>query len=173
MSHRKQPSKRILAPALEAAGFSLSLPGGVSAAHATPAAEASTRNTAVGRVITLCEEEISDVSLATHYLFDSERVRTFRTGGIKFAGCGGCGCGQGSDIRLKREIRQVGEFADGINLYRYRYLWSDTIYVGVMAQEVAEVRPEAVLRGADGYLRVDYARLGLRLKTWEQWAAAQ
>jgi hypothetical protein len=42
-----------------------------------------------------------------------------------------------------------------------------------MAQEVAEVRPEAVLRGADGYLRVDYARLGLRLKTWEQWAAAQ
>jgi hypothetical protein len=41
-----------------------------------------------------------------------------------------------------------------------------------MAQEVAAVKPEAVLRGADGYLRVHYERLGLRLQTWEQWAAA-
>jgi hypothetical protein len=77
-----------------------------------------------------------------------------------------------SDIRLKRDIAQVGEVDHGINLYRYRYLWSDTTYVGVMAQEVAEVVPEAVLRGADGYLRVDYARLGLRLQTWDQWTAA-
>jgi Chaperone of endosialidase len=77
-----------------------------------------------------------------------------------------------SDIRLKRDIAQVGELDSGINLYRYRYLWSDTTYVGVMAQEVAEVVPETVQRGADGYLRVDYARLGLRLQTWDQWAAA-
>jgi Chaperone of endosialidase len=77
-----------------------------------------------------------------------------------------------SDIRLKRDIARVGELDSGIDLYRYRYLWSDTIYVGVMAQEVATVKPEAVLRGADGYLRVDYARLGLRLQTWDQWAAA-
>jgi hypothetical protein len=41
-----------------------------------------------------------------------------------------------------------------------------------MAQEVAAVKPDAVLRGADGYLRVDYARLGLRLQTLDQWAAA-
>ena len=49
-----------------------------------------------------------------------------------------------SDTRLKRDIAQVGEVDNGINLYRYRYLWSDTTYVGVMAQEVAEVIPEAV-----------------------------
>jgi hypothetical protein len=78
-----------------------------------------------------------------------------------------------SDTRLKRDITQVGEVDDGIGLYRYRYLWSDTIYVGVMAQEVAAVMPEAVQRGADGYMRVDYARLGLRLQTWDQWTAAQ
>ena len=72
-----------------------------------------------------------------------------------------------SDIRLKRDVTQVGELDSGINLYRYRYLWSDTIYVGVMAQEVAAVMPEAVQRGADGYMRVDYARLGLRLQTWD------
>jgi hypothetical protein len=78
-----------------------------------------------------------------------------------------------SDIRLKRDIAQVGELDSGINLYRYRYLWSDTTYVGVMAQEVAAVKPEAVRRGADGYLRVDYPRLGLRLQTWDEFVAAQ
>ena len=77
-----------------------------------------------------------------------------------------------SDIRLKRDITQVGELDSGIGLYRYRYLWSDTTYVGVMAQEVAAVMPEAVQRGADGYLRVDYARLGLRPQIGDEWVAA-
>jgi hypothetical protein len=45
------------------------------------------------------------------------------------------------------------------------------IYVGVMAQEVAAIAPAAVIQGADGYLRVDYDRLGLRLVTWDEWAA--
>jgi hypothetical protein len=78
-----------------------------------------------------------------------------------------------SDSRLKRDIARVGEVDDRIDLYRYRYLWSDTIYVGVMAQEVAELVPEAVQRGDDGYLRVDYARLGLQLQTWDEFVAAQ
>ena len=39
-------------------------------------------------------------------------------------------------------------------------------------QEVAEVVPEAIVRGDDGYLRVDYARLGLQLMTWEEWDRA-
>jgi hypothetical protein len=77
-----------------------------------------------------------------------------------------------SDTRLKRDTTKIGALADGINLYRYRYLWSDTIYVGVMAQEVAAVMPEAVQHGADGYMRVDYARLGLRVQTSDQWVAA-
>jgi hypothetical protein len=78
-----------------------------------------------------------------------------------------------SDARLKHDITPVGELASGLGLYRYRYLWSDTVHVGVMAQEVAAVVPEAVQRGADGYLRVDYSRLGLRLQTWDEWIAAQ
>jgi hypothetical protein len=56
---------------------------------------------------------------------------------------------------------------NGIGLYGYRYIWSDQVYVGVMAQEVAEIVPDAVMYGDDGYLRVDYARLGLRLMAWE------
>ena len=83
--------------------------------------------------------------------------------------------GQGktvSDIRLKQDIMHLGRLDNGINLYRYRYKWSDQVYVGVMAQEVAQIIPDAVERGADGYLRVDYARVGLTLTTWDQWLAA-
>jgi Chaperone of endosialidase len=77
-----------------------------------------------------------------------------------------------SDIRLKRDIDLLGRLDNGLGLHRYRYLWSDQLYVGVMAQEVATIVSAAVLTGADGYLRVDYGRLGLRLQTWNQWLAA-
>jgi opacity protein-like surface antigen len=77
-----------------------------------------------------------------------------------------------SDTRLKRDIALVGRRDDGLGLYRYRYLWSDTVYVGVMAQEVALIHPDAVVRsGLDDYLRVDYGRLGLKLMTLPEWDA--
>ena len=77
---------------------------------------------------------------------------------------------QPSDVRLKRDITLVGRVKDALGLYRYRYLWSDTVYVGVMAQEVALIHPEAVVRSVfDKYLRVDYSRLGLKLITWSEW----
>ena len=76
-----------------------------------------------------------------------------------------------SDVALKRNIVEIGRSSAGHALYSYRYLWSDTIYVGVMAQDVAKTDPGAVSRGEDGYLRVDYGRLGLRLQTLEQWSA--
>jgi hypothetical protein len=77
-----------------------------------------------------------------------------------------------SDIRLKRDIAEVGHLDNGLGLYTYRYWWSDQVYVGVMAQEVAQVMPDAVMMAPDGYLRVDYAKLGTRLQTYEQWTAA-
>jgi hypothetical protein len=40
-----------------------------------------------------------------------------------------------------------------------------------MAQEVAAIEPDAVVSGPDGFLRVDYARLGMRLRTWDEWEA--
>jgi hypothetical protein len=78
-----------------------------------------------------------------------------------------------SDVRLKRHIVEVARLHNGIGLYRYRYSWSDQLFVGVMAQEVAEIVPDAVVRGADGYLRVDYVRLGLKLQTWDEWMASR
>ena len=72
MSH-KQASKRTgrtkAVTALGAAGL-LSLAGGASAAIVGPAEP--TEDTASRHVITLSEEEISDVSLATFYVFDNE-----------------------------------------------------------------------------------------------------
>lgn len=35
------------------------------------------------------------------------------------------------------------------------------------------IRPDAVIRGTDGYLRVDYSRLGLHLMTWQEWTASR
>jgi outer membrane immunogenic protein len=77
-----------------------------------------------------------------------------------------------SDTRLKRGIVLLTRLDNGLGIYRYRYLWSDVVYVGVMAQEVALIRPDAVVRSPlDDYLQIDYARLGLELMTLPEWEA--
>jgi len=99
MSHAKQVSKRksraCAVPLLGAAGLSLSLVSGAPAATVGPTAHE----------ITFGEEEISDVSLATFYVFDKENPRTSPLvrvgkgcggghggcGGHGHGGCGGCG----------------------------------------------------------------------------------
>ena len=65
-----------------------------------------------------------------------------------------------SDRRLKRNIKRIGATAAGLPLYLFQYLWSDKPEVGVMADEVLEVMPEAVAIGQGGYLMVDYGRIG-------------
>lgn len=64
-----------------------------------------------------------------------------------------------SDRRAKTDIRRVGTRPDGLGVYLYRYKAGGPETFGVMAQEVAKVRPEAVIRGSDGFLRVHYALL--------------
>jgi hypothetical protein len=77
-----------------------------------------------------------------------------------------------SDIRLKKDIVPLGHLANGVGVYRFRYRGIDqTVYVGVMAQEVQSIVPGAVTRDRDGYLRVDYDRLGLEFMTWDEWLA--
>jgi hypothetical protein len=75
-----------------------------------------------------------------------------------------------SDLRLKQDIVPLGRLASGIELYRFRYIGSDpTTYVGVMAQQVQPIVPGAVSRDRNGYLLVDYDRLGLKFMTWDEW----
>lgn len=78
-----------------------------------------------------------------------------------------------SDIRVKRDIARLAHLDNGLGVYRFRYLDDDQTYVGVMAQEVQKIAPDAVEAGYDGTLYVNYARLGLRMLTWEQWTEAQ
>ena len=77
-----------------------------------------------------------------------------------------------SDIRLKEDVTLLRHLPSGIGLYRYRYKSGTQAYVGVMAQEVAGFAPAAVVLGDDGFLRVNYDKLGLRLTTWDDWKAS-
>lgn len=77
-----------------------------------------------------------------------------------------------SDIRLKHDIVLLGRLDDGLGFYRFSYSGSHKAYVGVMAQDVETVMPEAVMRGRDGYLKVSYEKLGLSFQTYRQWIAA-
>jgi hypothetical protein len=110
MSRTKHPSKpkrrKIAGPAfpvLGAAGLSLSLAGMASATTGGPAGEIPTApNTLPNHQITLGEEELTDVSLGTFYVFDKENAAAPRSGvqlarGGGCRGCGGCGrgCGRG------------------------------------------------------------------------------
>lgn len=59
-----------------------------------------------------------------------------------------------SDRRLKSHIRRVGTHRLGIGIYEY--VIGGQQARGVMADEVAQVKPEAVARRADGYWMVNY-----------------
>jgi hypothetical protein len=96
-----------------------------------------------------------------------------RGGGFGGGGRGGGGGGRRrSDLRLKHDLVLLGRLDDSLGYYRFVYNGGHTAYVGVMAQEVLTVMPKAVTRGADGYMRVSYDRLGLPFETYQQWVAA-
>ena len=92
-----------------------------------------------------------------------------RGGGSRGGGARGGG-GRRSDIDLKQDIIPLVRLDNGLELYRFRYKSNDhTIYVGVMAQEVRKIAPWAVWRDHDGFLRVDYDRIGVEFMTWKEW----
>jgi hypothetical protein len=108
MSHKKQESKRKgrskALPVLGAAGLSVSLASGASAVPSGPATELSPPSAGDNNEITLSEEEISDVTLATFYVFDKENAgapeplvqfasHCGHCGHCRHCGCGHCGCG--------------------------------------------------------------------------------
>ena len=93
-------------------------------------------------------------------------------GGGGFRGGGGMrggGGGRRSDIHLKHDIVRLGTLDNGLGFYRFAYGGSEKAYVGVIAQEVQTVRPDAVRLGSDGYLRVRYDRLGVKFQAYDRW----
>jgi hypothetical protein len=68
-----------------------------------------------------------------------------------------------SDVRLKESIKKVGELANGIGVYTWKWTKeaiesgkAGSMFKGVLAQEVRKQVPDAVVVGQDGYMRVNY-----------------
>lgn len=70
-----------------------------------------------------------------------------------------------SDIRMKENIKHTHWLPNGLPVYTYEYkpefkdLAGHGQHIGVMAQEVAQVNPEAVSMQENGYMMVDYSKL--------------
>lgn len=67
-----------------------------------------------------------------------------------------------SDATMKKDIRTIDNpfgLLEGISGKRYLWKKSDQPSYGVIAQDVEKVMPEAVSRGADDFLMVDYDQL--------------
>lgn len=65
-----------------------------------------------------------------------------------------------SDRRLKTNIKLLRRSADGLGVYSYEYTNEPgVVRIGVMADEVAVLRPEALGPVVDGYATVDYTQL--------------
>jgi hypothetical protein len=80
-------------------------------------------------------------------------------------GLGGAGIMAFSDIRMKENIKQVNWMPNGLPVYTYEYksefkdIAGHGQFVGVMAQDVEMVQPEAVITNANGYKMVNYGVL--------------
>ena len=81
------------------------------------------------------------------------------TAGLYSLGGAALGAPKGtfSDRRLKSNIVRLGTHPIGIGIYEYDIFGGRQI--GVMAQELLEVMPDAVHQHSSGYLMVDYGRL--------------
>ena len=98
-TNSKRNNRTTIAPALGIAGLSLAMADGASASAAGSAVDVPPQNTATHHELFLGEEEISDVSLSTFYVFDKENTSTSLAGfeqvawGCRRGGCRGCrGC---------------------------------------------------------------------------------
>ena len=75
-------------------------------------------------------------------------------------------------MRLKHDLMLLGLLDNGIGFYRFVYNGGEKAYVGVLAQEVQAVMPEAVARDRDGYLMVLYDKFGLPFQSYDHWIAS-
>ena len=94
--------------------------------------------------------------------------------GLGTAGIAGLGLynsmSQASDVRQKENIVLVGKLDNGLNWYEFDYKpeYKDDCghgrYRGVMAQEVEEINPQAVITLEDGFKAVKYAMIGAEME---------
>ena len=63
-----------------------------------------------------------------------------------------------SDRRLKTDARKVGKLDNGLDVWLFRYKGDSRFQIGVMADEVTGIHPEAVADTPLGFQMVDYER---------------
>ncbi len=61
-----------------------------------------------------------------------------------------------SDARIKENLRPVGQLFNGLTVYAFNFPDDETTRLGVVAQEVQEVIPQAVAETDEGLLMVNY-----------------
>jgi Chaperone of endosialidase len=91
-----------------------------------------------------------------------------RGGGYRGGGRGG----RRSDLRLKHDVTLLGYMPNGLGFYHFVYNGGHKAFVGVIAQEVKGIMPEAVFRAKDGYLRVEYDKIGVKFQSYDEWSTA-
>lgn len=64
-----------------------------------------------------------------------------------------------SDIRVKWDIKPIGQLANGIVTFAFKYIGSTAQRFGVMAQQVVGIRPEAVGYLHNGLMYVNYGKV--------------
>lgn len=75
--------------------------------------------------------------------------------GLGKLGLGAYSAGLFSDRRVKQDIKPVGKLENGLVVYKFRYKGHPEMHIGLMAQDVQKVHPEAV-GSVGGVLTVDY-----------------
>lgn len=78
--------------------------------------------------------------------------------GLMSAAGSAAGAAAASDRRVKEDIKQVGTLDNGLPVYTFRYKGGSVTHMGVMAQDVEKVNPDAVTE-IDGIKHVYYGEL--------------
>jgi len=63
-----------------------------------------------------------------------------------------------SDRRLKKNVARLGTRSDGLGVYEFEYIWGGGRHIGLMAQEVVNIYPDAIGE-SHGYMTVDYGKV--------------
>lgn len=80
---------------------------------------------------------------------------------------GGAAATAFSDKTLKENIEEVGKSESGLTIYRFDYIdknFGQFRYEGVMAQDLKETNPEAIITFDSGKLGVDYSKIDVEFR---------
>lgn len=170
-SARQQAEQMGYARMIDAAGLGRGLAGASAAAYAGATGAGSAGMNTMMAPGTQYQQGLAGAG-STFGNMANMQNQSFMAGQANQAGMFGALVGAGatyatfgSDRRLKDNIRFCTvDPATELNLYEFNYINDpDRTFIGVMADEVMERFPQAVIEQEDGYYAVDYAELGLEM----------